>query len=143
MRIGELAGLAGTSPRALRHYEARGLLTARRTTNGYREYDERDLRLVAEIRSLLTIGLSLEETRPFLDCLRAGNATGEECPASVAVLRRKLAEIDDCLDRLHSVRAQLVHSITRPSHCNQENPCSSRTADLGIPSATRPGPTMC
>lgn len=149
MRIGELAELAGTSPRALRHYEAQGLLTARRTTNGYREYDEADLRLVAEIRSLLAIGFSLEDTRPFLDCLRAGHATGDACPASVAVLRRKLAEVDDCLGRLRDVRARLVQAIDSPrsrhSH-DQEDPCPCQDApaDLGMPSPTRPSPpTSC
>jgi DNA-binding transcriptional MerR regulator len=146
MRIGELAELAGTSPRALRHYEAQGLLTARRATNGYREYDEADVRLVAEIRSLLAIGFTLEDTRPFLDCLRAGHATGDACPASVAVLERKLAEIDNYLGRLRDVRAQLVHAINRGKHRDEEDPCpcQQRPADLGLPSPTRPGPpTSC
>ncbi len=59
MRIGELAEQAGTSTRTLRYYEQHGLLNARRTTNGYRDYDEGDLRLVREIRSLLEIGFNL------------------------------------------------------------------------------------
>lgn len=113
MRIGELADRVGTSTRALRHYEAQGLLRARRATNGYRQYDERDLRLVEEIRALLAIGFTLEETRPFVDCLRAGNESGDVCPASVAVYRRKLAEIDGCVARLLQVRAQLARALTR------------------------------
>src|SRR5215207_5291950 len=67
MRIGELAERVGTSTRALRHYEAQGLLRARRDANGYRDYGEDDLRLVEEIRSLQAIGFTLEETRPFVD----------------------------------------------------------------------------
>jgi DNA-binding transcriptional MerR regulator len=58
MRISELAERAGTSTRALRYYEEHGLLAARRASNGYREYDEVDLRLVREIRSLLDIGFA-------------------------------------------------------------------------------------
>jgi DNA-binding transcriptional MerR regulator len=38
MRIGELARQAGVSTRTLRHYEGLGLLTPRRTANGYRDY---------------------------------------------------------------------------------------------------------
>jgi DNA-binding transcriptional MerR regulator len=38
MRIGELARQAGVSTRTLRHYEELGLLTPRRTANGYWDY---------------------------------------------------------------------------------------------------------
>jgi DNA-binding transcriptional MerR regulator len=112
MRIGELAERAGTSARALRYYEAHGLLAARRNANGYREYDEGDLRLVREIRSLLDIGFALEETRPFVDCLRAGHDSGSVCPASIAVYRRKLAELDGCITRLQAVRDRLRGELT-------------------------------
>lgn len=112
MRIGELAERAGTSPRSLRYYEAQGLLAAGRTSNGYREYDEADLRVVEEIRSLLTLGFSLEETRPFVECLRAGNETGDVCPNSVAVYRRKLAELDECIARLAGIRAQVEAQLS-------------------------------
>lgn len=111
MRIGELARRAGTSPRALRHYEDAGLLAARRRANGYREFDEHDLRLVAEIRSLLAIGFTLAETRPFVDCLRAGNDRGVACPDAAAVYRRKIAEIDACTARLAEIRAGLVGQL--------------------------------
>ncbi|WP_460491199.1 MerR family transcriptional regulator [Dactylosporangium cerinum] len=74
MRIGELAEQAGTSARALRYYEQQGLLSARRSSNGYRDYDEEDLRLVREIRALLEIGFNLEDTRPFVECIREGTA---------------------------------------------------------------------
>jgi DNA-binding transcriptional MerR regulator len=107
MRIGELAELAGTSARTLRYYEDHGLLATRRSANGYRDYDENDLRLVREIRSLLDIGFALEETRPFVDCLRAGHESGAVCAASIAVYRRKLAELDGCIDRLRAVRRRV------------------------------------
>jgi DNA-binding transcriptional MerR regulator len=111
MRIGELAGRVGTSTRTLRYYEARGLLRARRTVSGYRDYDEDDLRVVQEIRTLLDIGFGLDEVRPFVDCLRAGNASGDACPASQEVYRRKLAELDACIARMQAVRAQLYQQL--------------------------------
>lgn len=104
MRIGELAQRAGTSARMLRYYEQQGLLAARRSANGYRDYDEADLRLVREIRSLLEIGFNLEETRPFVECLRSGRASGAECPASMAVLGRKLSDLDEAIARMVAVR---------------------------------------
>jgi DNA-binding transcriptional MerR regulator len=107
MRIGELARRAGTTTRALRFYESQGLLTAARTANGYREYGEDDLRLVTEIRALQTVGLTLDDTRPFVECLRAGHEQGDACEDSIEVYRRKLAEVDACLTRLGAVRAEL------------------------------------
>lgn len=107
MRIGELAERTGTTTRALRYYESQGLLAARRTSNGYRDYGDTDRRIVEEIRSLLAIGFSLEETRPFVECLRSGHEAGDVCPNSVQVYRAKLAEIDDCLTRLGAVRDQI------------------------------------
>ncbi|MFI7599130.1 MerR family transcriptional regulator [Actinoplanes sp. NPDC049681] len=107
MLIGELAERAGTSARTLRYYEEHGLVEPRRDRNGYRRYDEGELRVVHEIRALLAAGFGLDDIRPFVACLRAGNAAGHVCPDSVAVLRRKLAEVEECLDQLAAVRDQL------------------------------------
>ncbi|MBB2912533.1 DNA-binding transcriptional MerR regulator [Streptosporangium becharense] len=111
MRIGELARRAGVSTRALRYYEQQGLITARRSANGYREYGETDLRLVSEIRSLLAVGFTLDDARPFVACLRAGHESGGACPESVAVYQRKLAEIDDEIRALLSRRAEVAAQL--------------------------------
>ncbi|MFC9792447.1 MerR family transcriptional regulator [Streptomyces sp. NPDC057695] len=113
MRIGELAERAGTTTRTLRYYESRGLLAARRTENGHRTYDEGDLRLLRQIRTLQDFGFELEETRPFVDCLRAGHPAGDSCPASIAVYRRKVAELDDLIDQLRAVRAEVGAQLLR------------------------------
>jgi DNA-binding transcriptional MerR regulator len=113
MRIGELARKAGTTTRTLRYYESRGLLPARRGENGYRRYDEEDLRLLHQIRLLQDFGFELEETRPFVDCLRAGHPSGDSCPASLEVYRRKLAELDAVIERLRQVREQVGAQLTR------------------------------
>ncbi|MEV6631489.1 MerR family transcriptional regulator [Actinoplanes sp. NPDC051470] len=107
MLIGELAARAGTSARTLRYYEQHGLVRASRDARGYRCYDDAELRVVGEIRSLLDSGFALDDIRPFVACLRAGNEAGHVCPDSVAVLRRKLAEVDGVLDQLHVVRDRL------------------------------------
>ncbi|GAA1023089.1 MerR family transcriptional regulator [Acrocarpospora pleiomorpha] len=111
MRIGELARRAGVSARALRHYEEQGLILARRAANGYREYDETDIRLVAQIRSLMAVGFTLEDARPFVACLRAGHASGNACPESVAVYQRKLAEIDAEIQALVARRTEVATQL--------------------------------
>ncbi|MEV6911812.1 MerR family transcriptional regulator [Amycolatopsis sp. NPDC051071] len=122
MRIGELAARTGTTTRALRFYETQGLLDARRASNGYREYDEDDYRLVSEILTLQAVGLSLEDTRPFVECLRAGHETGDSCADSIEVYQRKLAEVDAFLARLNDVREGLLAKLagalkTPPGPC--------------------------
>ena len=111
MRIGELAARAGTTTRTLRYYESRGLLPARRTGNGYRAYDESDLRLLRQIRTLQDFGFDLEETRPFVECLRAGHPEGDSCPASLAVYRRKLDELDALIGQLSGVRDTVARQL--------------------------------
>ncbi|MFF6953670.1 MerR family transcriptional regulator [Streptomyces iakyrus] len=113
MRIGELAARAGTTTRTLRYYESRGLLPARRSGNGYRSYDESDLRLLRQIRTLQDFGFDLEETRPFVECLRAGHPEGDSCPASLAVYRRKLDELDALIGRLSTVRETVARQLAR------------------------------
>ncbi|MFD7137526.1 MerR family transcriptional regulator [Streptomyces sp. NPDC059894] len=113
MRIGELAARAGTTTRTLRYYESRGLLPARRDELGHRAYDERDLRLLRQITTLRDFGFDLEETRPFVECLRAGHPEGDSCPASLAVYRRKLDELDALIGELGAVREKVAGQLAR------------------------------
>jgi len=122
MLIGELAERAGTSTRTLRYYEEHGLVQPGRSANGYRVYDEAELRVVHEIRGLLASGFALDDIRPFVACLRAGHASGDVCPDSVAVLRRKLAEVDTCIDELTATRRRIQIQLTL-AIANRENPC--------------------
>jgi peroxiredoxin/DNA-binding transcriptional MerR regulator len=79
--------------RALRYYEALGLVVPCRLANGYRDYDPVSVRQVEEIRTLTGLGLSVEETRPFVECLASGHSTGDDCPASLAAYQRAIDEL--------------------------------------------------
>jgi DNA-binding transcriptional MerR regulator len=107
MRIRELAARTGTTTRTLRYYEAQGLLPTARSANGYRVYDGHHELLVREIRSLQAVGLSLEDVRPFVECLLSGHESGDDCPASVDVYRRKLAYLERHIAELREVRDRL------------------------------------
>ncbi|MBF6411689.1 MerR family transcriptional regulator [Nocardia cyriacigeorgica] len=114
MRIGELAERASTTTRALRYYESRGLLRAGRDASGYRVYSEDDYRVVRQIRTLQECGFELEEIRPFVECLQAGNPSGDSCPDSAAVYRRKLAEVDHLIGQLQGVRKWILARLHEP-----------------------------
>ncbi|GAA2739390.1 MerR family transcriptional regulator [Kitasatospora cinereorecta] len=134
MRIGELAARAGTTTRTLRYYESRGLLPARRGSNGHRAYDEEDLRLLRQIRMLQDFGFELEETRPFVECLQAGHPAGDSCPASLEVYRAKLAELDACIERLNGIRDQVAGQLAR---AERERADLARAADAPDAAAPR------
>lgn len=70
MKSGELAKLAGVTPRALRHYRDIGLLAEpKRDSNGYCDYRARDLVKVLRIKNLTTLGFSLEKIAHILESL--------------------------------------------------------------------------
>lgn len=102
------ASRAGVTIKALRYYEQKGLVTPERTTNGYRDYSERDVRLVTEIRALMALGMAPQETRPFLECLRTGHTTGDDCPESLAAYQNKIDRLDDLIAHLTKDRRELA-----------------------------------
>jgi DNA-binding transcriptional MerR regulator len=118
MRIGQLAQLTGVSPKAIRRYEALGLVAPARRANGYREYDDHTARLVREIRILNRLGIAVEETRPFLECLATGNEQADDCPASLAEYRRAIAELETEIATLTSRRDGLVRRLRAAAYRN-------------------------
>lgn len=91
MRIGELAGSAGVSVRALRYYEEQGLLAAQRTPRGQRVYPAAAVDRVQLIQQLYAAGLPSRTILDLLPCVDAGVSTPES--------RARLAAERDRIDR--------------------------------------------
>jgi MerR family transcriptional regulator, thiopeptide resistance regulator len=67
-KVGELAKRTGVSVRALHHYDEIGLLSpSHRSESGYRLYTETDVLRLQQIRSLRTLGFSLDAAAEFLN----------------------------------------------------------------------------
>lgn len=93
MRIGELAALVGVSTRAVRHYHHRGLLPEpARLANGYRSYALRDVVVLARIRRLTELGLTLDEVRDALGDGRDLHEILVELDADLAAQEARLRE---------------------------------------------------
>ncbi|MGW0395176.1 MerR family transcriptional regulator [Streptomyces sp. NPDC003042] len=95
MRIGEIAALVGVTTRAIRHYHHIGLLPEpERRPNRYRAYTVRDAVLLARVRRLTELGLSLDEVRDVLadDAGRELADVLEELDADLARQEAELAE---------------------------------------------------
>ncbi|MFJ8027850.1 redoxin family protein [Streptomyces sp. NPDC096311] len=116
MQISELARRAGVTTKAVRYYESLGLLTPGRLANGYRDYNEHDVRLTQEIRALGSLGIPVERTRPFLECLTAGHRHADDCPASLAGYRDAIDELTHRIEGLTARRAVLVAHLQQAAH---------------------------
>ncbi|MFK0159969.1 MerR family transcriptional regulator [Streptomyces sp. NPDC090493] len=116
MKISELARQADVTTKAVRYYETLGLITPERLANGYRNYDEDDVRLVREIRTLHQLGIPVERTRPFLECLAAGRMYADDCPASLASYRDAIDELTERIEALTARRATLIANLNVAAH---------------------------
>jgi DNA-binding transcriptional MerR regulator len=90
-------------------------VSAQRLGNGYRDYDERAVRLVREVNALGALGIKAEQTRPFLDCLVSGNAEGDDCPASLETYRTAIADMNTRIDDLTQRRDALIALLASAS----------------------------
>jgi DNA-binding transcriptional MerR regulator len=136
MRIGELARRAGVSAKAVRYYESMGVVASARLANGYRDYDEGQVPLVREIRELALLGIRVDQARPFLDCLVAGNGHGDDCADSIAAYRSAIAEIDGRMTELRSRRDSLA-ALLVDAESRRESSSSASAEPLCAFSADR------
>lgn len=105
MRIGTLSTLTGLSRDSLRFYEKRGLLQARRSNNGYRDYPEEAVQWLGYVRTAQQLGFTLAEISADLPLLVQGEDAGQ---ALRQTLTRKLADIDARIAALQDLRALLA-----------------------------------
>jgi len=97
---GKLARRFGLSRTALLHYDTIGLLRpSSRNANGYRYYDEREVRRLEQICSLRAAGLPLKEIQRVL--ADPGNTL-------TAALEVRLDELNDHIERLRNQQRFIV-----------------------------------
>jgi DNA-binding transcriptional MerR regulator len=129
--IGEVSKQSGASRKALRLYEAAGILPApRRATSGYRVYGADALALLAFIRRAQGLGFTLDEIKDIVSIKRAGQAP---CPRVCGLISRKADELDQRLSDLTEMRENLQTLINGWR--------SDGTADAAVcPNIERPRP---
>ncbi|MGF9914148.1 MerR family transcriptional regulator [Paenibacillus ehimensis] len=113
MKISQLSRATGASPRSIRHYEKKKLLTANRLENDYREFDESAVERVKAIQIYLRLGLSTEEIEQVLNCKDdyPEYEADEYCDEMLAVYEEKLNEINKQMSTLATVQQRLEKQI--------------------------------
>jgi MerR family transcriptional regulator, redox-sensitive transcriptional activator SoxR len=104
LTIGEVAGLAGKSPSAIRYYEQIGLLREPERVNGRRRYDPGIVRTLAVIETGQRAGLALDEIKLLLSVSPDDGAAIDRLRE---VANRKLPEIVALIERSELVRGWL------------------------------------
>lgn len=102
----QCAKRAGLTVRALRIYEAAGLLAPRRTEKNWRLYGAHDLARLTEILTLKRLGLTLEQISRLL----AGQATDLERVLSVqsSALREQMARVQQSLSLIDHMQTKIA-----------------------------------
>jgi DNA-binding transcriptional MerR regulator len=97
MHIGKISKLTGATIKAIRHYEAIGLIPVPRRVGKYRVYTEQDINLIGMIRRAQTVGFTLAELKELV----AHKAEHGSFPLAIAN------------ELIHQKRAALRSEVTR------------------------------
>ena len=106
--VNQLAEELGVTPRAIRFYEAKGLLAPRRAGTT-RVFDRRDrARLMLVLRGK-RLGFSLAEIREFLDLYDADRSQNSQLSLLLARTRDRIAELEQQRRDLEQTLGELRH----------------------------------
>ena len=117
--ISEVARQVGVQPSAIRYYEQIGLLPPSRRVSGQRRYDSTMLYRLAVIQRARQLGFTLDEIRQLFFGVHSAARASERWQQ---LSRRKMAELDDLMDGIESVR-RLLQKMMKNCRCETLEQC--------------------
>ncbi|WP_329435882.1 MULTISPECIES: redox-sensitive transcriptional activator SoxR [unclassified Streptomyces] len=109
LTVGQLSARSGAAVSALHFYEAKGLISSRRTTGNQRRYQRDTLRRVAFIRAAQRVGIPLATIRDALSELPEERTPTREDWAHLSEAWR--SELDQRIHQLGRLRDHLTDCI--------------------------------
>ncbi|MCX5159217.1 redox-sensitive transcriptional activator SoxR [Streptomyces sp. NBC_00264] len=109
LTVGQLSARSGAAVSALHFYEAKGLISSRRTSGNQRRYTRDALRRVAFIRAAQRVGIPLATIRDALAELPEERTPNRDDWARLSAAWR--SELDDRIARLTRLRDHLTDCI--------------------------------
>jgi DNA-binding transcriptional MerR regulator len=129
-KIGEVAELLGTTPRALRFYEEEGLVSARRTPGGTRLYSEEDIARFRAILRLAHSGIPLALIKE-LATARERFSTGEQASHNVhSTLEKLQSQVQEQIGILAQLESEMSNAAKTIEGCFQ---CANPPTRKGCP----------
>jgi MerR family copper efflux transcriptional regulator len=130
LSVAEVGRRTGLTRKALRHYEALGLVEpAARTDAGYRLYDGESLRRIELVNRAKVLGLSLAEANEFIHV--AEGCCGENHPQLAALVQGKLAETEQRIAELRSLGETLRGVLDRLEATEGQHRCEETLCTCG------------
>jgi MerR family copper efflux transcriptional regulator len=121
-KIGAVASRSGLSVKTIRFYCEEGLIHPRgRSAGGYRLFGPEVLAELQLIRTLKALEIPLPEIAQLLDARRSGVCT---CASLQRTIAAKAGEIDQKLEALRSLQAELRELLARWQDCGGRKPDS-------------------
>ncbi|QKG22984.1 MerR family transcriptional regulator [Actinomadura verrucosospora] len=118
LRSSQVARAAGVNPQTLRYYERRGLIAEpERTLGGHRLYPADTVTVLRAIKAAQRLGFTLDEVAELLDAARHRHGRMRERA------RLKLAEVEQRIADLHTVRAALQDAVD--AGCDDAPSCAA------------------
>lgn len=115
--VNQLAEELGITPRTLRFYEAKGLLSPRRVGNN-RVYSKRDRARLKLILRGKRLGFSLEEIKEYLDLYNVDPSQQEQMRVLLARIRERLGtlaqqrqDLEATVSELKDIETQVVSAL--------------------------------
>lgn len=109
--IGDAAAQSGVSAKMIRHYESLGLLASvARQSNGYRQYNERDIHTLRFIKRARDLGFSMAEIAELVSLWLNRRRT------SVSVKRIAQTHADELTKRIEAMQA-MQKTLANLIHC--------------------------
>lgn len=111
MNIGQAATASGVSTKMVRYYESIGLIAeANRTYSGYRQYSDREVQTLRFIKRSRDLGFSIERIKTLLGLWEQKSRKSADVKH---LAEQYIAELDQDIEKLQSIRDQLQHL----AHC--------------------------
>lgn len=120
MWIGEFSKRTGVSPRLIRYYEKKGLLTPGRDRNGYRTYQESDIQAMESVRMYLSLGLRTAEAGRLISC-ESNPSPRPLCRTAHVIYEQQLADINQRIKVLLHARDVLQKRLISSERKDEKN----------------------
>ncbi|MDQ0116171.1 MerR family transcriptional regulator [Paenibacillus harenae] len=111
MKISELSRLTNVSPRAIRHYEEKGLLQSHRLDNDYRDFSESAIDRIHSIQLYLKLGLTADEIRSLFQCEVASPDDYEYCTEMLEIYEGKLHKVKRQIESMLQLKKLLERQV--------------------------------